>query len=127
MPTAFEAITTRQSWYAGEAVNKYDAVSVNTAGKLVKAVAGRPFVGICEYPASAADNMITVVKGAYPALVTENVTAGALLTLDAAAPGKFRIADTAADVVYATALTAGVATDLITVLLSDVAVAIYGT
>ena len=127
MPTAFEAITTRQSWYAGEAVNKYDAVSVNTAGKLVKSVACRPFVGICEYPASAADNMITVVKGAYPALVTENVTAGALLTLDAAAPGKFRIADTAADVVYATALTAGVATDLITVLLSDVAVAISGT
>ncbi len=122
MATAFEAITTRQSWYAGEAISKYAAVSVHTDGRLVKAVAGRPFAGICEYAAEAADDMVTVVKGSYPAIATENVTVGAMLTLDSAAAGKFRIADTAADVIYGTAVTAADAGDLFTIMLSDVSI-----
>lgn len=123
MATAFEAITTRQSWLSGAAIDKYDAVSIHTDGKFVKAVPGRPFVGICEYGAEAADEMVTIVKGAYPALSTEIVTVGAQLTLDAAAPGKFRVADTAADITYGTALTGAAAIgDLFTILMSDVSI-----
>ena len=46
--TAFEAITTRQAWYAGEAVEKYDAVMIGTDGRYMKADGTRPFAGIVQ-------------------------------------------------------------------------------
>lgn len=105
---AFEAIISRQSWYADAAIAAYWAVQFGTDGKLEKADGTRPFAGIVQYGSSAADEMITVVKGAYPVISTEAVTVGALLTIDSGTPGKFRIADTAADKVYGVALTAAV-------------------
>lgn len=126
MATAFEAITTRQSWYAAGAISKYNAVMIDAEGKYAKADGTRPFVGIVEYGSDAEDDMITVVKGAYPALAVEAVTAGALLTISATA-GQFRIADTAADIIYGVALTAADAGDLFTIQMNDVTLAIAGT
>lgn len=86
--TAFEAITTRQSWYATEAVEKYDLVEMGIAGKYQKAAGTGYFAGVCEYGCEAADRMITVVKGTYPVVVSEAVTAGDTLIIDTSNPGK---------------------------------------
>ena len=93
MSTAFEMITTRQSWYAGPAVPNYYAVQIHTDGKFVKATGTRPFVGICEYAAADADDMVTVVKGSYPAIASENVAAGDLLTITAPATQDASLSD----------------------------------
>ena len=45
MATAFEAITTRQSWYASAAVAKYDAVEIGSDGKYQKANGTGIFAG----------------------------------------------------------------------------------
>ena len=82
MATAFEAITTRQSWYASETVAKYDAVEIGSDGKYQKADGSGLFAGICEYGAEAADRMITVVKGTFPCVCSGAVTAGPKLTVD---------------------------------------------
>lgn len=124
MATAFEAITTRASYYAAAAIAKYYAVMIDTDGKYAAADGTRPFVGIVEYGAAAANDMITVVKGTYPAIATENVTAGALMTIDGTAAGKFRIADTTKDIIYGVALTAADAGDLFTLQMNDVTLAI---
>lgn len=86
--TAFEAITTRQSWYATEEVEKYDLVEMSIAGKYQKAAGTGYFAGVCEYGCEAADRMITVVKGTYPVVVSEDVTAGDTLIIDTSHPGK---------------------------------------
>jgi len=122
--TAFEAITTRQSWFAAAAIPKYYAVMIDEAGLLAKSDGTRPFAGIVEYGSAAKDDMITVVKGAYPALGSEDIAVGDLLTIDAAAAGKFKIADTVADVVYGVALTPAAAGDLFTIMMNDVPLAI---
>lgn len=84
--TAFEAITTRQAWYAAEAVNKYDAVMHGEDGRYKKADGTRPFAGIVQYGAEAAGNMCTVVRGVFPGVAHEAIAAGDPLTVNA---GKF--------------------------------------
>lgn len=89
MGTAFEAITTRVAWKAAAAVAKYHGVQISTAGKYEKATGTRPFVGIVEYGTDTADDMITVVEGIFPGLVSAEVAAGARVMPDVANPGKF--------------------------------------
>lgn len=85
--TAFEAITTRQSWYASGEVAKYDLVEMGITGKYQKADGSGYFAGVCEYGCEAADRMITLVKGTYPVVVSEAVQAGDTLIVDTSNPG----------------------------------------
>lgn len=117
--TAFEAITSRQAWHAAEALPKYYAVMVDTNGKLAKADGTRPFVGIVQYGAEAADDVATVVRGSFPAIATVEVSAGALLTLDSNNAGKFKVA-AADDTVYGVALTSAAAGNLFTIMLNEI-------
>ncbi len=112
--TAFEAITTRQAWYASGAISKYDAVEFGTDGKYQKADGTGIFAGICEYGAEAADRTITVVKGTFPCVVSAAVVAGAKLTVDASNAGQMKTA-TAADAVYGVALNAGAQGELVSI------------
>lgn len=114
MATAFEAITTRQSWYASAAVAKYDAVEIGSDGKYQKANGTGLFAGICEYGAEAADRMITVVKGTFPCVCSGSVTAGAKLTVDTAHAGQMKTA-TSADAVYGVALNAAATGELVSI------------
>ncbi len=115
MATAFESITTRKSWYAGEALSKYTAVMYGDDGTLVKADGTKPFAGIVEYGADAAGDMVTVVDGAYPAVATAAITAGSNVTVDATSAGKFKTATTG-EAVYGVAITAaGAADELFTI------------
>ena len=114
MATAFEAITTRQSWYASAAVAKYDAVEIGSDGKYQKANGSGLFAGICEYGAEAADRMITVVKGTFPCVCSGSVTAGAKLTVDTAHAGQMKTA-TSTDAVYGVALNAAAAGELVSI------------
>lgn len=114
MATAFEAITTRQSWYASETVAKYDAVEIGSDGKYQKADGTGLFAGICEYGAEAADRMITVVKGTFPCVCSGAVTAGAKLTVDTAHAGQMKTA-TSADAVYGVALNAAATGELVSI------------
>lgn len=114
MATAFEAITTRQSWYASETVAKYDAVEIGSDGKYQKANGTGLFAGICEYGAEAADRMITVVKGTFPCVCSGAVTAGAKLTVDTAHAGQMKTA-TSADAVYGVALNAAATGELVSI------------
>lgn len=93
--TAFEAITTRQAWYASEEVAKYDAVEFGDDGKYQKADGTGIFAGVCEYGCEAADRMITVVKGTYPVVASATVKAGDKLGVDADNPGKMKPGATA--------------------------------
>jgi hypothetical protein len=112
---AYEAITSRQVGYAAAALPKYYGVQFSTAGKFEKADGSRPFAGIIQYGSEAADVVVTVVKGDFPAIATEAIDAGDLVTIatgdDA---GKFKVADTAQDVVYGVAMSAGGAGELFT-------------
>ena len=119
--TAFQSITSRQSWYAAEKLDTYYAAEYDTAGQLIKATGARPFAGIVQYGCDAADQMVTVVKGSFPALGSEDIDAGDLLTVDSAAAGKFRVADTQGDVVYGVALTSATTGNLFTISLNDIA------
>lgn len=126
MATAFEAVTTRQSWYGGAAISKYDAVEFGTGGKLVKATGGGVFAGICEYGCDEADRMITVVKGTYPCVCSATIAAGDKLTVDSAHAGQFKKATattTAADAIYGVALNAGAAGELISIAMVEAPVA----
>lgn len=114
MATAFEAITTRQSWYASEAVAKYDAVEIGSDGKYQKADGTGLFAGICEYGAEAADRMITVVKGTFPCVCSGSVTAGAKLTVDTAHAGQMKTA-AESDAVYGVALNAAASGELVSI------------
>jgi len=124
--TAYQMIVSRMPVIAGAALAQYDAVELNTAGKAVKAAGAGQFVGIIEYGADAADNMATAVKGAFPGVAAEVITAGAKVTVGTGeTAGKFVVADTAGNVVYGTALTAADAIgDTFTVLMNDVAMVI---
>ena len=93
--TAFEAITTRQAWYASAAISKYDAVEFGSDGKYQKADGTGIFAGICEYGAAA-------------------VAVGAKLTVDSAHAGQMKTA-TAADAVYGVALNAAAAGELVSI------------
>lgn len=88
--TAFEAITTRQAWYASEVINRYDAVMLGDDGKYAKADGSRPFAGICQYPAETAGDMCTVVRGTFPGTAAEEIDVGAYVTVDA---GLFKTGD----------------------------------
>lgn len=85
--TAFEAITTRQSWYASEVVEQYHAVEMGDGGKYKKADGTGMFAGMCEYGCEAADRMITVVKGTFPGIASGEVKAGDKLVVDTAKAG----------------------------------------
>lgn len=85
--TAFEAITTRQSWYASEIVEQHHAVEMGDDGKYKKANGSGMFAGMCEYGCEAAGRMITVVKGTFPGIASGAVTAGAKLVVDASKAG----------------------------------------
>ena len=74
--SAFESPSIRLAFYANEAVEKYDGVEIDTDGKFAKATQANPFIGVCQYGAEAANNMITVVKGIFPAKAAEEITAG---------------------------------------------------
>lgn len=117
--TAFEAITSRQAWHAAEALPKYYAVMINADGKLAKADGTRPFVGIVQYGAEAADDVATVVRGSFPAIATTEILAGDLLTLDSSNAGKFKVA-AANDTVYGVALTGATAGNLFTIMLNEI-------
>lgn len=97
--TAFESITSRQAWYANEAISKYDAVMVDTDGKYAKADGTGLFAGICQYGADAAGIMVTTVRGIFPGVLSENAMAGSKLTIDGNNAGKFKIAG-ATDKIY---------------------------
>ena len=112
--TAFEAITTRQSWYAAEEIEKYDAVEFDSDGKYVKATGTGIFAGICEYGAEEADRMITVVRGTYPCVCSGTITAGAKLTVDTANAGQFKEAGDG-DAVYGVALNGGATGELVSI------------
>lgn len=119
--TAFEAITTRVAWYAGEAISKYYAAEYGTGGKLVKATGDGQFAGIVEYGADAADKMVTVVKGVFPGVASGIITAGDKVTIDATKAGQFKAAGVN-DVVYGIALNdAAAAGELVSVSMADVA------
>lgn len=92
--TAFEAITTRQSWYASEIVEQYHAVEMGDDGKYKKANGSGMFAGMCEYGCEAADRMITVVKGTFPGIASGAVTAGAKLIVDASKAGYVKASTT---------------------------------
>lgn len=112
--TAFEAITTRQSWYAGEAIARYDAVEFGEGGKYVKATGAGIFAGICEYGAEAADRMITVVKGTFPAVANASIAEGAKVTIDDSAAGRVKTAGSS-DVTIGIALNAAATGELVSV------------
>lgn len=112
--TAFEAITTRQSWYASEAIDKYDAVELGSDGKYQKADGTGLFAGICEYGAEAADRMITVVKGTFPAVAGDDIDAGDQLTIDTTHAGKV-VPATAGDAICGVALNAAGEDELVSV------------
>ena len=126
MATAFEAITTRQSWYASAAVAKYDAVEIGSDGKYQKADGTGLFAGICEYGAEAADRMITVVKGTFPCVCSGSVTAGAKLTVDTAHAGQMKTA-TSTDAVYGVALNAAAAGELVSIAMVEAPIPGSGT
>lgn len=117
--SAFEAITTRQAWYASEEVEKYDAVMFDAAGKYVKADGTGVFQGIVQYGAETANDMATVVKGTFPAIGSVDISAGDKVTIDATKPGRFKVAATGA-AVYGVALTDGKADNLFTLTMNDV-------
>lgn len=105
MGTAFEAITTRLSWYAAEKIEKYQAVQFDTDGKFEVADGTRQFAGLVQYGAEEADLMATVVKGTFPAIADGAIAAGDYVTLST--DGSFKKAEQGlADVVvYGIALT----------------------
>ena len=119
MSTAFEAITTRQAWYASEAMDKYYAAEIGADGKYALATGVGQFAGIVQYGAEAADRMVTVVKGTFPAIGSEAIDAGEKVTLDAVNPGQFVVA-AVGDVVYGVALTSSDADLLFTLSMADV-------
>lgn len=119
MSTAFEAITTRQAWYAGEPIAKYDAAMYNSAGKLVKADGTGQFAGIVQYGAETDADMTTVVKGTFPAVCSVDIAEGSKVTVDSVNPGKFKVA-VAGNVVYGIALTSAIKDNLFTLSMADV-------
>ena len=117
--TAFESITTRLAWYANEAVAKYDATMYDTDGQLAKADGSGPFAGICQYGGNSGD-MVTVVRGIFPGVLSADGLVGAKLTLASGADaGKFKTA-IAGDKVYGVLLYAAKAGDLAAVSMVDV-------
>ncbi len=112
--SAFESITTRQSWYAAAATAQYAAVEFDADGKYQLADGTGIFAGICQYGCDDGDQMITVVKGTYPGVGSESIAAGDKLTIDASDAGKFKPAETT-DAVYGVALSAGAAGELVSV------------
>ena len=112
--TAFEAITTRQAWYAGEAVSTYDAVMIGADGRFMKADGTRPFAGIVQYGAEEADRMCTVVRGTFPGVAANAIAAGDPLKVSA---GQFD-KQTAGEAV-GVALTGGKTGELIAVMMLE--------
>lgn len=122
MSTAFEAITTRQSWHAAEEIAKYNAVEFNAEGKYVNAVGDGQFVGIAQYGAENIDDMVTVVKGTFPAISSEDLAAGDNVTIDTDNAGLFKKAGVG-DAIYGKALTGVIEGNLFTLAMADVPVA----
>lgn len=115
---AYEAITTRLSGYSADEIAKYAAVMYDANGAFDLADGTRPLAGIVEYGAEEAGIMITVVRGAFPAIGSEDIEKGDLLKIDASNPGKFKVA-AATEAVAGVALTDAAAGDLFTVALTE--------
>lgn len=121
--SAFEAVTSRHAWYAAGEINKYSAVQYGADGKLELADGTGLFAGIVQYGAENAGEMITAVKGAFPAVGSEDITEGDKLTIDVNNPGMFKVA-AAKDLVYGVAITGATAGDLFTIATSEVTLTI---
>lgn len=117
--TAFEAITTRQAWYAAEKIGDHTGVQFAADGRFEKADGTRPFAGIVQYGCDAADQMITVVKGAFPAIAGDTIAAGDLVKPDSTAPGTF-VPAASTDVAYGVALSGAAKDELFTLATLDV-------
>ena len=115
---AFESITTRQSWYAAEDVLANFGVEFDASGHYAKASGAAPFAGIVQYGGKAGE-MITVVKGTFPARANEAISAGDRVTIDDDAPGTFKVAE-ANDAVYGVALTGADKGELFTLAMIEV-------
>lgn len=81
---AFEAPSNRFAWYSASPINKYEPVQLDASGTLVPATASTltsstQFMGICQYGTEIAGEMVTVVKGAFPAVANGAITAGQLV------------------------------------------------
>lgn len=119
MASAFEAITSRQAWYAAAEIEKYSAVQYDADGKYELADGTGVFAGIVQYGAANADEMMTVVKGVFPALGSVDIADGDKVTIDSENAGKFKVA-AANDAVYGVALTSATAGDLFTLAIAEV-------
>lgn len=108
--TAFEAITSRQAWYAAAPVNKYYGVMFDATGKYALADGTRPFAGIVQYGAENAGDMCTVVRGTFPMVAKETLVAGDLIGVDAGKAKKVTDASTAIGVAL-TGATVGTGTN----------------
>lgn len=117
--TAFEAITIRQAWYATAVLDKYTATEFGADGNIVTATGAGQFAGIVEYSNNNAGEMVTVVKGMYPAIASVDITKGDAVTIDSANPGKFKKAATG-NTLYGTAMNTAAAGALFTVAMADV-------
>lgn len=80
--TAFEAITSRQAWYASEPVARYHGVMLDATGKYAPADGTRPFAGVVQYGAENAGDMCTVVRGTFPMVTKESIAAGDYVGVD---------------------------------------------
>lgn len=115
--TAYEMITARLSNYADTAVAKYQAVAIAADGRYTVATGTtRPFVGICQYGEEDEDRMITVVRGIFPGIAADEISAGDPVV--ATTGGKFVTATTGQ--VHGIALTAaGAADELVAIQILD--------
>lgn len=100
---AFEKIVTRDAGTAAAVIDRYFAVGYDADGLLAKATAAMPFAGITQYGSTEVGGTLTFVEGVFPGYVTEEVSAGDKLVLDAAAAGKFKKAGASA-LVYGIAM-----------------------
>lgn len=80
---AFEMITSRVAHTADMGVNKYEAVAINADGRYTRANGTLPFIGMCQYPCDKANQVITVVRGIYPAWAGAAMAKGARVAIDA--------------------------------------------
>lgn len=80
--TAFEAITSRQAWYAAAPVDRYYGVMLDATGKYALADGTRPFAGVVQYGAENAGDMCTVVRGTFPMVAKETLAAGDYVTVE---------------------------------------------
>jgi len=83
--SAIESPSTRLAWYAAEELKQYYAAEIDADGKIAKATQAGQYVGQVQYGAEAEDDMVTVVKGIFPAIATEAIEVGDDISVSATA------------------------------------------